>query len=208
MRGPDFFLTFGDEDEIYGKFFVGGAKGMQRGEKGRFGAFLVYRAAAHQNLAQAWFIDEGGIEWRRGPLGGVGLFYVVHKIKAEGAGSAGIEGSENAGLAIGGNLGDAVEAGIAQQAHGEIATFVHATIFRGDGGLADPFLQAVYGFVMALFNFGAKGVDVAGGARPTRPRERRSATERASGRALQKAAPVYRRNFVRHALLQFDFGQW
>ena len=77
-------------------------------------------------------------------------------------GRAGVERGENAGLAVGGDFGDGLEAGVAEELHGEFAAFVHAAIFGGDAGLANPFLQAVDGFFVALFDFFADGVEIVG----------------------------------------------
>ena len=52
-----------------------------------------------------------------------------------------------------GTLVDLVEAGVAEEAHHHVAAFGHAAIFGGDGGLANPVLQAVDGFVVALVDF-------------------------------------------------------
>ena len=53
-------------------------------------------------------------------------------------------------MAIGRDLGHLVEAGVAQHAHHQVAACVHAAIFGGDGGLANPVLQPLDGFVVAL----------------------------------------------------------
>ncbi len=143
MRGADFFLAFGYKDEIDGELAACAVNGVKCGEEGGFGAFLVYGAAADDYFAEAGLVDERGVPRRRGPFGGIDLFYVVHEVEAERFGSAGIEGGEDAGLAVGGNLGDLREASFAEHLHGELAAFVHAAIFGGDGGLVNPGLQAL-----------------------------------------------------------------
>ena len=45
------------------------------------------------------------------------------------------------------------EAGVAQHAHGQVAAFVHAAVLGGDRGLANPLLQALHRFVVALLDF-------------------------------------------------------
>ena len=87
---------------------------------------------------------------------------VVHEIEAERFGRAGVESGEDAGLAVGGDLGDLAEAGFAEHLHGELAAFAHAAIFGGDGGLVNPGLQALEGFVVALVDFRDDGVEVRG----------------------------------------------
>src|SRR5712692_8181646 len=171
MRGADFFLAFGDENKIDGELVTGAADGVKGGKEGGFGAFLVHGAAADDHFAEAGLINQRGVPGRRGPFGGIDLLYVIHEIEADGFGSAGVEGGEDAGLAVGGNLGDLREAGFAKHLHGELAAFVHTAIFGGDGGLANPGLQALEGFVVTLVDFGEDGVEVGGcvgGKRPTR----------------------------------------
>src|SRR6266851_627582 len=145
--------------------------GVKRGEACGFGAFLVHSAAADDHFTEAGLVDQRGVPGRRGPFGGINLLYVIHEIEADGFGSAGVEGGEDAGLAVGGNLGDLREAGFAKHLHGELAAFVHTAIFGGDGGLANPGLQALEGFVVTLVDFGEDGVEVGGcvgGKRPAR----------------------------------------
>ena len=86
--------------------------------KRRFGAFLVHGAAADNHFAEAGLIDQRGGEWRRSPLGGIGLLHVVHEIEADGARRAGIERGKNSGLAVGGNFRDLVESRVAEHLHG------------------------------------------------------------------------------------------
>src|SRR6266850_1496495 len=76
----------------------------QRGEKRCFRTFLIYGAAAHDDFSEAGFINQSRFEWRRRPFGGIGLFHVIHVVKAKGARSAGIQRGEDAGLAVGGDF--------------------------------------------------------------------------------------------------------
>ena len=162
MRRADFLFAFGDENEVHGHFFARAANGVKRGEERGFRAFLIDGAAAHDDFAEAGFIEQSRFKRRRRPFGGISLFDVVHEIEAEGFGRAGVKCGENTGLAVGGHFFDAAEAGFAEHLHHQVAAFVHAAIFSGDGGLANPPLQALYGFVVMLLNFGANCCEVVG----------------------------------------------
>src|SRR5260370_41722554 len=105
---------------------------MEGGEEGRVGAFLVYGAAAHDNLSQARLINESGFEGGRRPLGGIGLLHVVHEVEAEGARSAGIQRGKDAGLAIGGDFRRLLESRLAKHARGEVTVVVHAAVFGSE----------------------------------------------------------------------------
>src|SRR5205807_2859144 len=129
------------------------ANRVQSGEESCFGTFLVDRATTQDDFSEARLVNEGSLEWRGRPFGGVGLFYVVHEIKAERFGSPGVECGENAGLAVGGHFFDTAEPRLAEHLLHHLATFVHAAIFGGDGGLANPRLQAPDSFVVTLFDF-------------------------------------------------------
>src|SRR5438445_6518909 len=143
MRRADFFFTFGYEDEIDGELAAGTANGVKRGEERRFRTFLIYGAATDDNFAEAGLVDQRGIPRGRGPLGRIDLLDVVHEIKAERFGGAGVQSCEDAGLAVGGDLGDLAEAGLAEHLHGELAAFGHAALFRGVGGGVSPGLEAL-----------------------------------------------------------------
>jgi len=52
-----------------------------------------------------------------------------------------------------GTLAALLEPCFAQHTHGQLAAFVHAAVFGGDGWLADPILQPLDGFVVAAFLF-------------------------------------------------------
>src|SRR5579863_5093098 len=175
VRRADLFFAFGDKHEIDGQLAAGPANGVKRREKSRFRAFLIHRTAADEHFAETRPVNYRGVPRGRGPFGRVHLLDVVHEIEAERARCAGVEGGEDAGLAVGRYLGDLAKARIAQHAHGELAAFAHAAILGGDGGLVDPFLQALHGFAVAFFDFRADGVDIVGvAARPARQREGRS----------------------------------
>src|SRR6266404_657406 len=177
MRGADFFFAFGDEYEIYRELAACAANGVKGGEESGFWTFLINGAAADDDLAESRLVDQRGVPRRRGPLGGIDLLDVVHEVEADGFGGAGVERGEDAGLAVGGDHGDLSEAGVAQHLHGELAAFVHTAVFGGDGGLANPGLQTLEGFVVALIDFGENGIEVGGGARPARKSERGSACD-------------------------------
>ena len=50
-----------------------------------------------------------------------------------------------------------LEAGVAQHLHCQLAAFVHFPVLGGDGGLANPGLQTLHRFIMALFDLGPDG---------------------------------------------------
>src|SRR5207247_8267943 len=102
-----------------------------------------------------------GVEWRRRPLGGIGLLHVVHEIKSDGARRAGVERGKDARLPVGRNFRDPAESGVAEHAHREVAAFTHAPLLSRNRGLANPMLQALHRFVVALLNFFLDEVEVA-----------------------------------------------
>ena len=123
---------------------------------------------------------------------GIDLLHVIHEIDTDGARSAGVERGEDTGLAVGGNFRDAVEAGVAQHAHGEVAAFVHAAVLGGNRRLANPLLQALHGFVVALFDFllhGGEIGNVGGRERGSGEGERGGA----GGGGLKKGSSVHGR---------------
>src|SRR5438876_4843319 len=121
---------------------------MERSQKRRFRAFLVYRAATNNDRSKSGSVDEFGVPRRRSPLCRVSLFHVVHKVETQGARSARVEGCEDARLAIGGNLCDLAKAGIAKHADGEITALIHPAILRSDGGLPNPVLEPLYSCIV------------------------------------------------------------
>ena len=160
MGRADFLFTFGDKNEIDGELAASATDGVKGREESGFRPLLVYGAAADDDFTEAGLLDECGIPRWRGPLGRVDLLDVVHEIEAERFGGAGVERGENAGLAVGGHLGDLREAGVAEHLHGQLAAFIHAAIFGGDGGLVNPGLQALERFVMTLGDFGEDGIEI------------------------------------------------
>src|SRR6266511_3789604 len=88
----------------------------------------------------------------RRPFRGVDLLDVVHEVEAERLGRARVKRGEDAGLPVAGDFRDLLETGIAQHPHRQLAAFVHAPVFGGDGRLADPFLQPLHRFVVAAFD--------------------------------------------------------
>src|SRR5262249_54454668 len=96
MGGADFLFAFGDEDEIYGELFTGGANCVERGEKCRFRTLLVHGSAADEHFADVGAVDYGGVERGRRPFFGIELLDVVHEIEADGFGSACVERCEDA----------------------------------------------------------------------------------------------------------------
>ena len=90
MRGADFFFAFGDKNKIYGHLLSRAAHGVQCGEERGLGAFLVDGATADNDFAEAGLIDQRGVEWRRAPLRGIRLLYVVHEIETDRARRAGV----------------------------------------------------------------------------------------------------------------------
>src|SRR6266436_9869633 len=189
MRRANFFFAFGDEHKIYGQLFPCAAHSVQRGKKCRFRSFLIHRAATDEHFAETGLVDQCRIKWRRSPLRGIGLLYVVHEIEADCARSTCIENSKNSGLSVCGNFPDLPEARVAEHVHGQVAALVHAAIFSCDGGLLDPVLQTLHGFVVALLNFRPNPVHFVRGhgcPRPVRPGKCRGA-----GRgSLQEDSPV------------------
>jgi hypothetical protein len=105
-------------------------------------------------FSQSGFFDQRGLEGRGRPLSGIGLFHVIHEVESKGPRRARVQGGENPGLAVARDFPNLIESGIAQESHGEFATLGHAAIFGGDGGLPDPLLQPVHGFVVMLVDLG------------------------------------------------------
>ena len=152
VRRANLLFAFGHEDEIQRGFAAGPADRVQRGEEGRFGAFLVHGAAPDDHLAEGGPVHERRRPGRRGPFRGIGLLDVVHEVEAERARRARVEGREDARLPVGRDLRDLPEARVLEHPHGEIAPLGHAAVFGGDGRLPDPFLQSLHGFVMTVFD--------------------------------------------------------
>ena len=160
MRRADFFFAFGDEDQIHRELLAHAPDGMKRRQEGGLRALLVDCSPADDHFSQFGLIDQGGLEGRGRPLGRIDLLYVVHEIKAQSARCTGIEGGENSGMAVGRHLGYAVESGIAQHAHGQVATFVHAAILGGNRRLANPLLDALHSLIVAFLDLFPDGLQV------------------------------------------------
>src|ERR1700719_1387062 len=176
MWRPNLFFAFRDKNKIDGEFFPRAANRVQSREECGFRALLIYRSAANDDFAEAGFVHHSGVERRRRPFRGVRLLYVVHEIQADGSRRTGVERRENAGLPIRGYFAYLTETGVAKHVHGEFATFVHTAIFRSDGRLANPGLQALHAFVVTLGDFGVDSVKVSRGrVGAVRPGERSSA---------------------------------
>ena len=122
------------------------------------------------HFSQTGLVDQRGVKRRRGPLRGIGLFHVIHEVEAEGSRRARVQGGENSRLSVARDFPHRIESGIPQESHGEVAALGHAAIFRGDGGLPDPFLEPMHGFVVMLVDFGVNRLDFGGvrSAGPTR----------------------------------------
>ena len=163
---------------------------MQRGEERPFRTLLVYRPAAHYHLAESRFINESGFERRRRPLGGIRLLHVVHVVKTESARSTSVQRGDNAGLAVGGDSHRLLETCFAEHTHGQLAAFVHAAVFGGDGWLADPILQPLDGFIVAPFYFRANHLKIVGAVGPGGPCEGGCTGYRGGGSTLEEAASV------------------
>ena len=164
VRRTDFFFTLGNKHQIDGQLPAGAANGVHRGQEGSLRTLLVDRPTPDHALAQARLIDNGRVEGRRRPFRWIDLLDVIHEVDPEGARGAGVERGENAGLAIGGDFRRSLEAGLAQHAHGQVAAFVHAAVLGGNRRLANPRLQALHRFVMALLDFLLNGRKIGIGA--------------------------------------------
>src|SRR5262249_28083971 len=97
---------------------------------------------------------------RRTPFRRIGLLHVIHEVQSQSFWCACIQRGKNAGLAVGRHFLDALKSRVAQQLHHQRAAFVHSAIFRGDGGLLDPVLQAFHRLFVVFFNFRADAVGV------------------------------------------------
>ena len=63
-------------------------------------------------------------------------------------------------MAVGRHPGYVVESGVAQHAHGQIATFVHAAILGGNRRLANPLLDALHSLIVAFLDLFPDGLQV------------------------------------------------
>jgi len=167
MRRADLLFAFSHHDQVDRQFLPGATDGMQSRQKRRLGALLINGAASNQHFAEAGFVHHARFPgWRR-PLRRVNLLHVVHEIEPQCPRRSRIERGKDSGLAVGGNFRDLLEACIAKHLHGELATFVHSAILRGNRGLLDPRLEPEQGFVMPLGDLRTYGAQIIfGGSEP------------------------------------------
>jgi hypothetical protein len=164
---------------------------VQRREKGRLGALLVDRSAAHDDLAELRLVDQRALERRRGPLGRIGLLDVEHEVDAVGDRRARVERREDAGLAVGRNLLRATEARLLQHPDQEVAALAPASLLRRDRRLLDPVLEPLDRLVVPLRDLLVDRVEV-GRLRPRRSDGGRNAQRRGGGaHTLQKRASIH-----------------
>ena len=133
-------------------------------------AFLVGRAAADQDRALAGHFDEPRLPGRRAPLGGDGLFHVVHEIEGDGLFGAGVERREDRRVPLGRDALGVLEAGVERELLHQLGALLHADVLGRDRGLVDPFLEARDGFVVAALDFVVDVAELAlgGGGRRVR----------------------------------------
>ena len=154
VRRADLLLAFRDEDEVDGRLAARALDRVQGGEERRLRTLLVHGAAAHEDLAEAGLVHEGGVERRRRPLGGIDLLDVVHEVDADRPRRSRVEGGEDAGMAVGGHLRRGLEAGVLRHVHHELAALVHAAVLGGDRRQLHPLLEALEAFRVALLDLG------------------------------------------------------
>src|SRR5207249_8207442 len=127
---------------------------VERREECGLRPLLIHRAPADGDLPESGSIDDRGTErWRR-PLRGVGLLHVVHEIDGDGLRGSRVERREDTGVTVGVDTRRFLEARVARESHHEIAAFVHPAIFRGEGRVLHPFLEASNTFVVTLLDLG------------------------------------------------------
>ena len=149
VRRADLFLPLRHEDEVDRALPARAVDGMESGQERGLRTFLVHRAAADQDLAEAGLVDERRRPGRRRPLGGIDLLDVIHEVQADRPRRAGVQCREDAGLAVGGDAGDLLEAGLPREAHHEVAPLGHPPPLGGDRRLPHPFLEACDALPMA-----------------------------------------------------------
>jgi hypothetical protein len=134
MRRSNLFLALTNQHDIDGQLPAGGANGVQRRKEGRFRAFLVDGAAAHDRPAETGSVDNGRLERRRGPFRGIELLDVIHEIDAERTLGAGVQSSEDAGMTIGWHDLDMLEPGVCGQTRHKLCALGHIAVFGCDRG--------------------------------------------------------------------------
>src|SRR5437879_1730184 len=144
MRLTDLLLALGHQYEVHWKFATRSTDGVQRGQHSGLRTLLIHRTSADEHFAKARLVHQRRIPRRRGPFRRINLLDVVHEIKTDTSGRAGIEGGKNTGLSIGRHALDLLKASLAQRLHGQFAAFGHATIFGCDGWLTNPLLKPLY----------------------------------------------------------------
>src|SRR5436309_864312 len=135
MWRADLFFSLGDQNQVDWQLASGCADSMKRRNERCFWPFLVDGSAADEDSSEVRFFDQLRIPGRRTPLRRVNLLHVVHEIKTERLGCAGVQDRKDSRLAVSGNFRDFTKSGFAEETHGEIAAFADATILRCDGGL-------------------------------------------------------------------------
>ena len=169
-----------------GSFRPGAVDRMKGGQERGLRPLLVDRAAAHEHLAEPRLVHQRGLQWRRGPLGRIGLLHVVHEVDAERSRRARVQRREDAGLPVGGDLGDLRR----NPASRSIRIIRSQPSFMprfsaAIEGCRIHVLQAVHRLVMVLLDLGLNGFHVAlGGVRAAVHGKRRGCC------AKQKSASV------------------
>ena len=154
MRRSDLFLALRDEHEVDRQLLPRPADRVERREECRLRPLLIHRAAADEDLPESGSIDDRGTErWRR-PLRGIGLLHVVHEIDGDGLRGSRVERREDPWVTIGLDTRGPLKARVARESHHEIAAFVHPAIFRGEGRVLHPFLEASNTLVVTLLDLG------------------------------------------------------
>ena len=174
VRRSDFLFAFGDHDEIHRHLLARAADRVQRGEECRFRTFLIHRAAADDDFADAGLVDDFRFERRRGPFRRIELLHVVHEIQADGFLRARIERGEHAGFAR--RFDRPRLSGIPHRVRAWPCTSAPSSrvaVFRGDGGQGDPVLQPLHRFVVTLGDFALDRARVGRGGVTKKPRTMR-----------------------------------
>ena len=175
----DLLLALADQHQVDRRLTSGSAQRVQRRQERRLGPFLVHRAPADHHLAEARLVHQPRLPRRGGPLLRIDLLHVVHEVQAHALRRSRVERGENAGEPIGGHPLGALEARVAQHAQEELHALLPADALGGDGGLADPLLQALDGFAVALLDLALDRSQI-GGARQAGEHQRSGPHQRAA----------------------------